>query len=264
MHIKQYINKFAVKPVGFFLLSLGIDPRKFKNIIYYPWFFNQLANFLIKGGKVTSVYPIVSDRFDSAGNLNGHYFTQDLHVAKIVFKSNPYQHLDIGSRLDGFVAHVASFRDIYVMDIRDVKIKDHPNIKFVKQDLMNLENNSKKFDSISCLHALEHFGLGRYGDPIDPNGYRRGLANIIDILEPSGYLYLSVPISDTTRVAFNAHREFTVDHIPKLDFVESSLELINLDLVDDSGNLHIKADINAVDVRNCLNGLAIYTFKKHA
>jgi hypothetical protein len=30
-------------------------------------------------------------------------------------------------------------------------------------------------DSLSCLHALEHFGLGRYGDPIDPRGHEKGI-----------------------------------------------------------------------------------------
>lgn len=62
-------------------------------------------------------------------------------------------------------------------------------------------------DSLSCLHAIEHFGLGRYGDPIDPHGYERGIANMAQLLKPDGRIYLSTPIGQQ-RVEFNAHRVF--------------------------------------------------------
>ena len=48
------------------------------------------------------------------------------------------------------------------------------------------EKNKMMFDSISCLHALEHFGLGRYGDMIDPQGYEKGLFNISSYLTLGG------------------------------------------------------------------------------
>jgi hypothetical protein len=52
-----------------------------------------------------------------------------------------------------------------------------------------------KYDSISCLHALEHFGLGRYGDRLDPNGHETGFLKLLDMLKPgagfiSGFLLL--------------------------------------------------------------------------
>jgi hypothetical protein len=62
-------------------------------------------------------------------------------------------------------------------------------------------------DSLSCLHAIEHFGLGRYGDPIDPRGYERGIANMARLVVPGGRLYLSAPIG-RERVEFNANRVF--------------------------------------------------------
>lgn len=122
--------------------------------------------------------------------------------------SNPEKHVDIGSRVDGFVAHVASFREIEVFDIRPVT-SQIPGVNFQKADLMNpSEIFSEYCDSLSCLHALEHFGLGRYGDPIDPNGYKKGLANMTKIIRPGGLFYLSVPIGKE-RVEFNAHRIFS-------------------------------------------------------
>jgi hypothetical protein len=70
-------------------------------------------------------------------------------------------------------------------------------------------------DSLSCLHALEHFGLGRYGDPIDPLGYIVGLKNMIKIVRSGGLFYLSVPIG-TERVEFNAHRVFDPRSLARL------------------------------------------------
>lgn len=70
-------------------------------------------------------------------------------------------------------------------------------------------------DSLSCLHAIEHFGLGRYGDPVDPQGYRHGIENMVALLKPSGLFYLSTPVG-RARVEFNAHRVFDPRHIVEL------------------------------------------------
>jgi hypothetical protein len=67
-------------------------------------------------------------------------------------------------------------------------------------------------DSLSCLHAIEHFGLGRYGDPIDPLGYKKGIANMASLLSTGGVFYLSTPIG-RERVEFNANWVFNPNTI---------------------------------------------------
>jgi hypothetical protein len=122
--------------------------------------------------------------------------------------------LDIGSRIDGFVAQVASFRSIEVLDIRPNPY-EIPNIFFKQVDLMSDSNLFENYcDSISCLPTLEHFGLGRYGDPIDPDGWKIGIKNISKILKVSGIIYLSVPIGKDY-IYFNAHRVFDLDKLLK-------------------------------------------------
>ena len=54
---------------------------------------------------------------------------------------------------------------------------------------------------------LEHLGLGRYGDPIDPTGYKNGFANLARLLCPGARFYLSTPIGQE-RVEFNANWSF--------------------------------------------------------
>ena len=106
-------------------------------------------------------------------------------MANFVFKNTPTRHVDIGSRIDGFVAHVATFRKIEVLDIRPLEIDAHDNIAFIEADLMKIDSGLEAMsDSVSCLHVIEHFGLGRYGDKLDPDGHKKAIGNIISLLKP--------------------------------------------------------------------------------
>jgi hypothetical protein len=52
-------------------------------------------------------FPVFADRFREAGTLSKDYFYQDLFVARKIYETNPIKHVDIGSLIRGFVAHVA-------------------------------------------------------------------------------------------------------------------------------------------------------------
>jgi hypothetical protein len=58
------------------------------------------------------------------------------------------------------------------------------------------------------LHALEHFGLGRYGDRIEADGVALGMKSLARLLQPGGLLYLSCPLGPD-EVNFNAHRSLS-------------------------------------------------------
>jgi hypothetical protein len=161
-------------------------------------------------GKV-KLLPCLHDRYEEGGNAKSEYFWQDLVVARAIHEAKPIKHVDIGSLVDGFVAHVASFREIEVLDVRPISA-DIPGIIFRQADLMNpvampTTAGGGYCDSLSCLHAIEHFGLGRYGDPINPEGYKRGIANMSQLLSLGGVFYLSTSIGQE-RVEFNAHWVF--------------------------------------------------------
>ena len=142
-----------------------------KNFKYNNFkYFSDYIKFKKQGGEVTFFHPMLNDSVEQAGITKGHYFHQDLLVASYIYKAKPETHIDIGSRIDGFVAHVASFRKIQIIDIRNLNEIGHENISFLKLDLTKNNNPSLLSESVSCLHAIEHFGLGRYGDKIDPVG----------------------------------------------------------------------------------------------
>lgn len=208
---------------------------------------------------LADLVPCFADRFEQSGAASGHYFHQDLLVARRVFARNPKLHVDVGSRIDGFVAHVASFRPIRVLDIRDMT-STIPNVSFAQCDMMGElpASLAASCDSLSCLHALEHFGLGRYGDPLRLDGHEAALANLARIVAPSGWFYLSVPIGPQ-RIEFNAHRVFALRHL--LDLVGRAFEVRALSIVDDRGDLHEKValhDSSGIDASfGCRYGCAI-------
>lgn len=229
-------------------------------VLNWPRFLRQRQEWRQKGGEITRNYRILTDYADTAGAARGHYYHQDLLVAGFIAKAAPARHIDIGSRIDGFVAHVASFREIEVFDIRSLDKSRHTNIIFVQKDLMDHEDDEIT-DSISCLHAIEHFGLGRYGDPIDPQGHLKGVKNIVRMLKPGGTLYISFPIGFADAVHFNAHRVFHPESLLSWEGVQGVLELQRFDWVDAVGDIHMDARVSdAVDAVKY--GCGIYTFKK--
>lgn len=191
--------------------QLGLDPLHFyRSLRGLPIYLRDWATFRKGYAGSMKFMPCLHDRYEEGGTTRSEYFWQDLLVARWIFEENPEKHVDIGSRVDGFVAHVASFREIEVFDVRPMSTLI-PGVVFKQADLMQpvkrVSAGGGYCDSLSCLHTIEHFGLGRYGDPIDPQGYQHGMASMAQLLKPGGRFYLSTPIGQE-RVEFNAHRVF--------------------------------------------------------
>ena len=203
-------NKF-IKILWILSSQFGLDPRRFLRSLHgLPAYLRDWRRFRQGYAGRMAWMPCLHDRYEEGGTTKSEYFWQDLLVARMIFKAKPEKHVDIGSRVDGFVAHVASFREIEVFDVRPISTKI-PGILIKQEDLMQSDTlpcgGGGYCDSLSCLHAIEHFGLGRYGDPIDPQGYESGITNMVKLLKPGGRFYLSTPIGQE-RVEFNAHRVF--------------------------------------------------------
>jgi uncharacterized protein DUF268 len=242
------------------LRELGVDPRRLRLLGNSRRFVRDLNNWRKQGGQVNCVYPVLSDWSDQAGSASGAYFHQDLLVARRIYEAQPQRHVDVGSRFDGFVAHVAVFREIEVLDIRPINSPVH-NVRFLQADLMQGTGAlTACTDSLSCLHALEHFGLGRYGDPIDPNGHKKGFRSLVGMLKPNATFYLSFPIGRAA-VEFNAHRVFEPREV--LSWPDCNLlQLQRFDYVDDEGALHenIPLDQIHIECARLIHGCGIYTF----
>lgn len=190
---------------------------------------------------------------DNAGCLDGHYFIQDIWAAKKILENNPINHYDIGSRIDGFISHLLVFRkNITLIDIRPLDI-DIDELKFICADATNLEKiKDNSIESLSSLHAVEHFGLGRYGDLIDPEACFKVMKAIQRVIKPSGKIYFGVPIGPKNKLCFNAYRIFNpltiINEFNEMTLVEFSY----------IKNFKIKrVDINSIE--NEINNITEYS-----
>jgi hypothetical protein len=148
---------------------------------------------------------------------------------------------------------------IEVIDIRSIPNSSR-NTTFTQMDF--IRRLSIKTSSLSCLHSIDQFGLGRYGDPINPQRHIQGFINLVGGLEPGGKHYISYPIGSKERVEFNSHRVFDPKSIFTWPAVEK-LELMDFSWVDDNCDFHpsskpseeFSAELNYV--------CGIYTFKRN-
>ena len=258
--IIKFLNVFGVDIIKMFNAFYGlptfiVNYFKFKKTLRHsPGYRFELH--------LKNVYPCLWDRFDNSGVAKGHYFHQDLLVAQWIYEKQPKKHVDVGSRIDGFVAHVASFMPIEVFDIRPLTSRSH-NITFTQMDITKLPKKYINYTtSLSCLHALEHIGLGRYGDTLDPSGYIKGFKNLVKMLKKNGVLYFSVPIG-YQRIEFDAHRVFAIKTLIDM-FKEYNLTVEQFAYIDDLGDLHDTANIRdgLKDNFGCCYGCGIFVLKK--
>ena len=243
--------------------QFGINPRQFIYSFFgLPRYIRDFFNFRKKYRGSIELMPCLHDWFEEGGETNTEYFWQDLYIAQKINQESPSKHVDIGSRVDGFVAHVASYREIEVFDIRQIT-SEIPNVIFKQADLMEPVNDYSDYcDSLSCLHALEHFGLGRYKDEINVDGYKLGLGNMAKMLKKDGTFYLSTPVGKE-KVAFNAHRIFNPSELKSI-MNEYGLALKEFAWFGESRKIIHSIDIEADFVRlsQMHYALGIFTFVK--
>lgn len=266
---RSVLVRFAIASYRW-LNAFGVDPRRtvlalrgLSGFIRDAWRFcfePTVPGFHFARG---TVHPCLTDRHAAAGTAGGSYFHQDIWAARHIFHKSPRRHIDVGSRVDGFVAHVACFRKIEIFDIRPLETLD-ANILFHQADVMNHISPEQQgcCDSLSCLHALEHFGLGRYGDPVRSDGFLRGWDNLFQILEVDGTLYFSVPLGPA-RIEFNAHRVFSTKQLRRL--IEGRYDIREFAYVDDTGKLHRDRSLYEPDADHdfgCLFGCALLALRK--
>lgn len=212
-------NLRFVRNTYFLLRALG-DFFKFHPFLLinkFLWFFNQL-NILKKMGKNPKFNKIeyLPCLFDNTiyTPLDPTYFFQDCWAAKHIFELKPKHHYDVGSSLKT-IGILSQFVPITMIDIRPIEI-ELPNLFFKKGSILELPFVDDSIETLSCLCVVEHIGLGRYGDPLDPFGSEKAIKELKRVLKPGGILLLSVPVDNENKIYFNAHRAFTRDYILEL------------------------------------------------
>jgi len=207
--------------------------KKIKNIIgYYKKYF---AFKKINDNRFETSYKNRKLCLGEASQTTGfdsHYLYHTSWAARVLAETKPLKHYDIGSCLR-FATIVSAFLPIHYYDFRPPKIH-LSNLEIDHADITSLPFNDNSIKSISCMHVLEHIGLGRYGDKIDPQGDLKGVNELTRVLKNNGgQLLIVIPISGEPRIEFNAHRIYSYDMIINMF---SGLNLVEFSLFSENSN----------------------------
>lgn len=176
------------------------------------WHYKKLAS-PDKQPSLEHLFPCLGD--DTAETpIESTYFYQDAWAFEKIVKQHPAHHIDIGSQ-HKFVALLSKVVPVTMVDIRPLSLPLE-TLNFKQGSILELPFENSSVESLSSLCVVEHIGLGRYGDPLDPNGTEKAITELKRVVKPGGNLYLSLPLDDDNRIYFNAHRAFTEEYVLKL------------------------------------------------
>lgn len=174
--------------------------------------------------KLSDFYPQIKDKTVGT-RFDRHYVYHTSWAARILSETKPTKHIDISSSLF-FSGIVSAFVPIEFYDYRPADLK-LSNLESKPGDLMNLPFENKSINSLSCMHTIEHVGLGRYGDPLDPDGDIKACRELSRVLKKDGSLLFVTPIAENPKIEWNAHRIYSyqqvLDLFPELKLKEFSL-----------------------------------------
>lgn len=171
-------------------------------------------------------YPCLTDA-TALTEFDGHYVYHLAWAARILSETKPTHHIDIASSLH-FCSLVSAFMPVTFLDFRPAPLT-LDNLKCEAGDLNALPFADQSVDSISCMHVVEHIGLGRYGDPLDPLGDVKAMQELQRVVAPGGTLLFVTPVGGS-KVCFNAHRIYNPQTIVE---TFSDLTLREFSLVPD-------------------------------
>jgi hypothetical protein len=229
-----------------------------KKIIRFFEFLSELFHFRKNNDRrfsvsVRDVYPCLTDKLKQTP-FDHHYTYHPAWAARILAKTKPEIHVDFSSILS-FGSIVSAFIPVKFYDYRPADLR-LSNWESGFADLTNLPLESNSHSSISCMHTVEHIGLGRYGDPLDPEGDLKAISELKRIVMPGGDLLFVVPVGKS-RIEFNAHRIYSYEQI--IHYF-SPFQLVDFSLIPDEGGLINNADPALVAKQHY--GAGCFWFKK--
>jgi SAM-dependent methyltransferase len=163
----------------------------------------------------------------ATSGFDRHYVYHLAWAARVLARYRPARHVDIGSYLY-FGALLSAFCAVDFYELRPPEL-ELDGLTVGRADLTSLPFADGAIQSLSCMHVVEHVGLGRYGDALDPDGDLAAVAELRRVLAPGGSLLFVVPMGKP-RVQFNAHRIYSYEQVLA---AFSGLELAEFALIPD-------------------------------
>ncbi len=236
--------------------ALSLAKSLLGGLVWYPrdyFFYKRLQKNAGFNGPFYFM-PRILDKNPASHTFDKHYVYMDRWALKHLLNVRPEGHVDVGSSIR-FLSMASAVAKLKFVDIRPVQT-DFDNFECIEGSILKMPFADDSVKSLSCLHVAEHIGLGRYGDPLDPEGTKKACLELKRILAPGGKLYFALPIGKSA-IYFNAHRV----HNPKtiLEYF-SGLKLLNFSAVNDAGRF--VAGTNIGDYDNASYSCGMFEFTK--
>ncbi|MBK8015736.1 MAG: DUF268 domain-containing protein [Betaproteobacteria bacterium] len=236
--------------------GIAVNARGLLSLHRLPRFLSQWRRYSASAdmpAPLLDSYPCLSDATPRTP-FDPHYFHQAAWLARCLAQARPARHVDIGSDV-GMIAVLSAFVPVEFVDYRPIEV-ELSGLTPKAGNLTALQMPEGSIASLSCLHVIEHVGLARYGDPLDPAAHLQAASELARVLAPGGNLYVSMPVG-RERTCFNAHRVFSRATVERMF---GSLRLESVSLVDDAGGLRAAASHDEVDA--CDYGCGLFQFRK--
>jgi hypothetical protein len=248
----MYLKNYSIQLAKDILIRF---PRK---VIRLFEFFSEINRFKkMNDGRFTvrtaDIYPCLADKLETTP-FDQHYIYHPAWAARVLAKTRPPYHIDFSSKL-AFSTIVSAFIPVKFYDYRPANL-DLSNLESAFGDLTNISLPDNSQPSVSCMHTIEHVGLGRYGDPLDAQGDLKAINELKRIVQPGGDLLFVTPVGGS-RIEFNAHRVYSFEQVMEMF---APFILHEFSLTPDTGGLIENADPQLVKKQEY--GCGCFWFKK--
>lgn len=224
--LRRIVRNLTVVPLRKLLSFL----KSFKEKKIY---LEQYANFIKNNSRFRHVgmFPILNEK--GLVPFDNHYFYHPAWAFRVICNEiKPERHVDISSVMS-FAADLSSVVpvDYYEYNLPAIELD---NFRTGRVDIVSLPFSDGSIPSLSCMHVVEHIGLGRYGDTPDIDGDLKAVSELKRVLAKNGHLLFVVPLSDDPRVEFNAHRVYSYEMVLEMF---NGLSLIEFAIIPENGHL---------------------------
>lgn len=202
------------------------------------------------------LFPCLDDEVN-IHPVDAHYLYHPAWAARKLLEYGIKEHYDFGST-QAFAAMTSAFTRVVLHDFRMPHIL-LSGLVCRSADLMKLDYANDSLPSVSCMHTIEHVGLGRYGDTLNPEGDRVAAKELVRVLQPGGTLIFVVPVG-RSRLQFNGHRIYSFEQV--LDMLQP-LELLEHSLIPDTAfNVGMIDNASPEIINQQVHGCGCFVFRK--
>ena len=234
------------------------DPlRTIRGLRGYPRYLSTLYRYARLPGaeavRLKDTDPQIHDN-TQVTPFDAHYFYVNGWGIRGILRNKPQRHVDIGSQVI-FANMLSAVLPVTFMDYRPLQAK-LPGLDCVGGSILAMPFADNSIESLSCLHVIEHIGLGRYGDLLDPQGTRKAARELLRVLAPQGDLFVGVPVGKP-KLSFNAHRIHAPEAVREMF---APLELVEFSGVHDDGAFVERVDL--AEFKESEYACGMYWFRK--